>query len=137
MVQVPATPPSERFPGRPAEGRVVVIAPTRAACETIELGVQLTGVETVLEREHGPEIRELATRVDVMRWGHAMVRPLPRFVWSDARRDAAQPHGAIHFANTDLSGIALCEEALHHGVRAAEEVLGSVPSPRSAGRGSG
>ena len=89
-----------------------------------------------LSRAH-PEIRELATRVDVMRWGHAMVRPLPRFVSSDARRDAAQPHGAIHFANTDLSGIALCEEALHHGVRAAEEVLGSVPSPRSAGRGSG
>jgi ATP-dependent helicase HrpA len=60
MVQVPTTPPSERYPGRPAEGRVVVIAPTRAACETIELGVQLTGVETVLNREHGAEIRELA-----------------------------------------------------------------------------
>jgi hypothetical protein len=39
---------------------VVVIAPTRAACETIEIGVQLTGVETILNREHGPEIRELA-----------------------------------------------------------------------------
>jgi hypothetical protein len=38
----------------------VVIAPTRAACETIELGVGLTGVETVLEREHGEEIRALA-----------------------------------------------------------------------------
>ncbi|HEU4453393.1 MAG TPA: hypothetical protein VFR81_10045, partial [Longimicrobium sp.] len=34
--------------------------PTRAACETIELGVQLTGVETVIQREHGEEIRELA-----------------------------------------------------------------------------
>ena len=43
MVEVPSTPPSERYPGRPPEGRVVVIAPTRAACETIELGVQLTG----------------------------------------------------------------------------------------------
>ena len=60
MVEVPTTPPSERFPGRPPEGRVVVIAPTRAACETIELGVQLTGVETIIEREHGDEIRELA-----------------------------------------------------------------------------
>jgi hypothetical protein len=38
----------------------VVIAPTRAACETIELGVGLTGVETVLQREHGEEIRRLA-----------------------------------------------------------------------------
>jgi ATP-dependent helicase HrpA len=60
MVEVAATPPSERYPGRPPEGRVVVIAPTRAACETIELGVQLTGVSTVIEREHGEEIRELA-----------------------------------------------------------------------------
>jgi ATP-dependent helicase HrpA len=60
MVEVSPIPPSERFPGRPPEGRVVVIAPTRAACETIELGVGLTGVETVLQREHGEEIRRLA-----------------------------------------------------------------------------
>ncbi|HEX2059556.1 MAG TPA: FAD-dependent oxidoreductase [Thermoanaerobaculia bacterium] len=69
------------------------------------------------------DIRTLTERVDVMRWGHAMIRPTPGFVWSPARREAAKPHGAIHFANTDLSGVALCEEALHHGVRAAEEVL--------------
>jgi len=30
----------------------------------------------------------------------------------------------VHFANTDLSAVALFEEALYHGVRAAEEVLG-------------
>jgi hypothetical protein len=39
---------------------VIVIAPTRAACETIELALGLTGVETVLEREHGTELRQLA-----------------------------------------------------------------------------
>jgi ATP-dependent helicase HrpA len=60
MVQVPTTPPSERFPGRPESGRIVVIAPTRASCETIEIGVQLTGIETVLGREHGDDIRRLA-----------------------------------------------------------------------------
>lgn len=75
-----------------------------------------------LSRAHR-DIRSLTTRVDVMRWGHAMVRPVPRFVWSEARLRASQPHGAIHFANTDLSAVALCEEALWHGVRAAEEVL--------------
>ena len=37
-----------------------MIAPTRAACETIEMGVGLTGIETVLGKEHGEEIRELA-----------------------------------------------------------------------------
>lgn len=43
----------------PATGRVIVIAPTRAACETIELAMSLR-LETLLEREHGGEIRGLA-----------------------------------------------------------------------------
>lgn len=70
-----------------------------------------------------PDLRELTTRIDVMRWGHAMVRPEPGTVWSDGRRQAAEPLGRIHFAHTDLSRVALFEEALFHGVRAAEEVL--------------
>lgn len=45
----------------PPTGRILVIAPTRAACETIELAMRLD-VETVLEREHGEEIRALARR---------------------------------------------------------------------------
>jgi hypothetical protein len=43
----------------PPTGRVIVIAPTRAACETIELAMALH-LETLLEREHGSEVRELA-----------------------------------------------------------------------------
>ena len=43
----------------PATGRVIVIAPTRAACETIERALGLT-LETLLEREHGGDIRRLA-----------------------------------------------------------------------------
>ena len=45
----------------PSTGRIIVIAPTRAACETIELAMGLD-VDTVLERAHGDEIRELARR---------------------------------------------------------------------------
>jgi monoamine oxidase len=75
-----------------------------------------------LETAH-PEIRSRVERLDVMKWGHAMVRPRIGFVWSPARRQASQPLGPIHFAGTDLSGVALCEEAVFHGVRAAEEVL--------------
>lgn len=71
-----------------------------------------------------PEIRSLVTRVDIMRWGHAMVEPYTGFVWSDARQAAAKPDRNIHFAHSDLSGIALMEEAFYHGVRAADEVLG-------------
>jgi hypothetical protein len=48
---------------RPATGRVIVIAPTRAACETIEMALGLD-LETVLEREHGDELRALAARGD-------------------------------------------------------------------------
>ncbi len=45
----------------PSGGRIIVIAPTRAACETIELALHLD-ISTVLQREHGAEIRSLAQR---------------------------------------------------------------------------
>ena len=44
---------------RPATGRVIVIAPTRAACETIELAMGLD-VPTILWTEHGEELEALA-----------------------------------------------------------------------------
>ncbi|HKS05896.1 MAG TPA: DEAD/DEAH box helicase [Gemmatimonadaceae bacterium] len=44
----------------PPGGRVIVIAPTRAACETIELGFTLD-IETVLWRERGEQLTALAT----------------------------------------------------------------------------
>jgi ATP-dependent helicase HrpA len=43
----------------PPTGRVIVIAPTRAACETIELAVGLH-IETYLEKHFGQRVRELA-----------------------------------------------------------------------------
>src|SRR5437016_11230654 len=45
----------------PPTGRIIVIAPTRAACETIELALALE-IKTVLEQQHGGHIRELASR---------------------------------------------------------------------------
>jgi len=44
---------------KPATGRVIVIAPTRAACETIELAVGLH-LDTFLERTRGDDLRALA-----------------------------------------------------------------------------
>ena len=44
----------------PASGRVIVIAPTRAACETIELAFGLH-IETFLEKHHGARVRALAS----------------------------------------------------------------------------
>jgi ATP-dependent helicase HrpA len=50
----------------PPTGRVIVIAPTRAACETIELAMGLH-IETYLERTHGAEL--LARAMDKRGFG--------------------------------------------------------------------
>ncbi len=44
---------------RPSQGRIIIIAPTRAACETIELAFTLN-IPTYLEKHHGARLRELA-----------------------------------------------------------------------------
>ena len=85
-------------------------------------------------RKAHPELESLVTKADVVKWGHGMIRPSPGFCWSETLRRAALPHGGVHFAHTDLSGLALFEEALDHGLRAAEEVLGSLSQPQSTWR---
>jgi len=76
-----------------------------------------------------PDLRRLVTRLDVMRWGHAMVRPVPGFVWGPDRRRAAEPAGRVHFAGADLGGVPIFEEALYHGARAADEVIQGERAP--------
>lgn len=75
-----------------------------------------------LGRAH-EDLEQCVERIDVWRWGHAMVRPVPGFIWGDARRRAMRPVGRVHFAHSDLSGLALFEEAQDRGVRAAEAIL--------------
>ncbi|HMJ16096.1 MAG TPA: FAD-dependent oxidoreductase, partial [Polyangiaceae bacterium] len=75
-----------------------------------------------LNRAHA-DLEECVERIDVWRWGHAMVRPVPGFIWGGARQKAMAPFGRVHFAHSDLSGLALFEEAQDRGVRAAESVL--------------
>ena len=85
---------------------------------------------TDLSRAH-MDIRDLAERLDVMRWGHAMIRPRTGFMWGAARREGAKPFRSIHFAHSELSGVALFEEAFDHGLRAADEVLRSIRVSRA------
>jgi len=80
-------------------------------------------------RKPHPEIERLVTRLDIFRWGHAMVRPKPGFIWGVARQHAAQPMGRIRFAHSDLSGFSIFEEAQYRGVFAAEQVLESLRVP--------
>lgn len=77
---------------------------------------------TDIKRAH-TEIHDLTQRIDIMRWGHAMISPRPGFIWGGERQKAVRPFRNIHFAHTDLSGIALFEEAFYHGLRAAGEVI--------------
>ncbi len=79
-------------------------------------------VLTDLEAAH-PRIREHAVRLDVLRWGHALVRPTPGVRAHAASGLGSRTFGRVHFAHTELSGVALFEEAHAHGLRAAEEVL--------------
>jgi monoamine oxidase len=75
-----------------------------------------------LSRAH-PDLPRHLRRLDVFRWGHAMVQPRVGALFGPARRKAREPAGRIHFAHSELSGVALFEEAFHHGVRAADEIL--------------
>lgn len=80
-----------------------------------------------LSRAH-PDIRNLVERLDVMRWGHAMIRPRTGFMWGQARREGAKPYRSIHFAHSELSGVALFEEAFDVGLRVADKVLKELQS---------
>jgi len=74
-----------------------------------------------------PGIAAQAQRLEVQRWGHAMVRPTPGFMWGAAKKAARESLGrSLHFAHTDLGGMALFEEANWFGVRAAERVLAEL-----------
>jgi hypothetical protein len=52
-----------------------------------------------------------------------MVRPAPGFLFSAERDRWTKPLGRIFFANSDLSGLSIFEEAQYRGVRAADGVL--------------
>jgi hypothetical protein len=75
-----------------------------------------------LSRAHA-DLPALVARLDVVRWGHAMLRPTPGFLSSPVRRLA--PEGGVRFAHADSAGLPLFEEAQDAGVRAAESILES------------
>lgn len=76
-----------------------------------------------------PTLLEELERIDLCRWGHGMVRPVPGLMTGEALEKARAPLGAVHFAHSDLSGLALFEEAQAAGVRAAQEVLAERGHP--------
>jgi glycine/D-amino acid oxidase-like deaminating enzyme len=80
---------------------------------------------TDLERAH-PDIRQCVSRIDILRLGHAMARPAPGFLESEERRRLTATSGNLLFANSDLSGFSIFEEAQYRGVKAAERALAAL-----------
>ena len=80
---------------------------------------------TDLERVH-PRIRACVSRLDVMRIGHAMVRPTVGAVFSAQRQALKRSRDRLVFAHSDVSGLSLFEEAQFRGVTAADRVLRSI-----------
>ena len=70
-----------------------------------------------------PDLEGRVERIDVYRWGHAMVRPTPGVIWGDESRWRAHPLAGISFATCDATGLPLFEEAVFAGVQAAEQCL--------------
>ena len=77
---------------------------------------------TDLERVH-PTIRACVSRVDVMRNGHAMVRPSVGAVFSPERQALKRSADRLIFAHSDVSGLSIFEEAQYRGVTAADRAL--------------
>jgi hypothetical protein len=75
-----------------------------------------------LQRVH-PDIRECVSRIDIMRMGHAMVRPGVGDIFAGERRRLANQDSRLVFANSDISGISIFEEAQYRGITAADRSL--------------
>ena len=75
-----------------------------------------------LEETH-PGVTGQIRNIDVWLWGHGMIRPVPGFIWGEARRRMREPHGMVFFAHSDMSGLSLFEEAYTRGCQAADALL--------------
>ena len=65
-----------------------------------------------------PDLPDKATRIDIMRYGHAMSVPVPGMRANAALlalRQALVTHPRLRFAHSDLSGYSVFEEAFSHG----------------------
>ena len=64
-----------------------------------------------------PDLPEKVTRIDVMRYGHAMGVPVPGIRDNAALKalQTLQPEQRLHFAHSNLSGYSVFEEAFSQG----------------------
>ena len=79
--------------------------------------------------ETNPDLAGAIRRIDVWRWGHAMIRPVPGFFFGGPREAAARPQSPLFFAHSDLSGLSLFEEAHYRGTIAAQHAMAQLGIP--------
>jgi phytoene dehydrogenase-like protein len=70
-----------------------------------------------------PDLAGAIARIDIWRWGHAMIRPVPGLLWGGSREAAGRPNPPLFYAHSDLSGLSLFEEAHYRGTLAAEQAM--------------
>ncbi len=70
-----------------------------------------------------PDLVRHVERIDVYRWGHAMIRPGTGIIWGSESAVRREPFGNVYFASCDTTGLPLFEEACFSGIRAAEQVM--------------
>jgi len=75
-----------------------------------------------LEEMH-PYISKLITKLDIYKWGHAMVAMTPGYLWGPDRERMKQPFGRIYFAGADVGGTPVFEHAAYRGIETAQAVM--------------
>lgn len=78
-----------------------------------------------LSRAH-PDIRDCVSRIDLMRFGHALPAPLPGSLFHADRLTPPASISGLYFANSDRSGYSIFEEAQSRGVGAADKALARI-----------
>lgn len=73
-----------------------------------------------------PDLEGAIRSIDLWKWGHAMIRPTPDFLWHVAPGQRAAIRPPFFRAHSDLSGLSLFEEAHYQGMVAAEAALTSL-----------
>ncbi|MFY8110329.1 MAG: NAD(P)-binding protein [Bacteroidia bacterium] len=68
-----------------------------------------------------PNIEESIKEIEIKLWGHGMIRPIPGLIKGDEIKEMRKPlNHRIYFANSDITGISIFEEAFHSGLDAAD-----------------
>ena len=76
-----------------------------------------------------PDLDGAIRSIDLWKWGHAMIRPTPGYIWTTAPAMRAAATLPIFRAHSDMSGLSLFEEAHYQGMAAAESALALLNHP--------